>query len=172
MPTLQLPVSDADHIQGSGSATVTLVEYGDFQDPSCLAAHPELRKLQHRFRNDLRFVFRHFPQVDVHPEAEAAAEMAEFAGAHGRFWLAHDLLFENQDRLSPNLYFEIVDELGLKPDDLLMAARLGVYRPRIRKELKGGMASGVERTPALFLNGVLWEQASLASLTAAIDSLR
>src|SRR4051812_35731101 len=98
--TLTPPVSeDRDHIRGLITALVTLVEYGDFECPHCGQAHPILSELLEELDGQFRLVFRHFPLAQIHPDAQGAAEASEAAGAQGRFWEMHDLLFENQDAL-------------------------------------------------------------------------
>jgi len=86
MSTLTLPVAERDHAQGPAAAPVTLVEYGDYECPSCGSAYPIVKALQRRLGSRLRFVFRNFPLNEMHPHAEAAAEAAEAAGAQGKFW--------------------------------------------------------------------------------------
>src|SRR4051812_2465623 len=88
-----------DHMRGSEHPTVTLVEYGDYQSPDCVAAARELAELQERFDGELRVAFRHFPIGDAHPLALRAAEMAEAAGAQGRFWEMHDLIYRSERAL-------------------------------------------------------------------------
>src|SRR5947209_17279648 len=94
---LALPVSDRDHILGPETAAVTLVEYGDYECPYCGLAHPIVKELLRRLRDQLRFAYRHFPLTQVHPHAVHAAPAAEAAGRQGKFWEMHDTLFENQD---------------------------------------------------------------------------
>ena len=94
--TLSVAVSPSDHTQGPEAASVTLVEYGDFECPNCAQAYPAVKILRKHFGEHVRFVFRHFPLREVHPHAELAAEAAEAAGAQHKFWRMHDLLFENQ----------------------------------------------------------------------------
>src|SRR5207253_1746 len=81
-------------------APVTLVEYGDYECPHCGHAYPIVKALQKRFGRQLRFAFRNFPLREMHPNAEAAAETAEFAATHDKFWEMHDLIYENQQDLS------------------------------------------------------------------------
>ena len=83
MSTLQVPVTDADHIEGDPDAPVTLVEYADYECPYCGAAYSVIKRVQKHFGKRLRFVFRNFPLTQIHPEAENAAETAEFAGGTG-----------------------------------------------------------------------------------------
>jgi len=173
MADLKVPVTDRDHIQGDPAATVTLVEYGDYQCPYCGEAHSMIKLLQQYFGKDLRFVFRNFPLTQIHPEAEPAAETAEFAGASGRFWEAHDALYENQQSLGPQLYATIAQSLGLSEADLAQALTEGRYGPKIDAELNGGMRSGVNGTPTFFVNGERHQGAyDLGSLGAAIETHR
>lgn len=146
-------VAPTDHIQGDAQAAVTLIEYGDYQCPSCGAAYPVVKQLQRHFGKDLRLVFRNFPLTQAHPQAESAAETAEFSGAHGQFWQAHDALFENQEVLGSMLYDELIRELGLAPAELHLALDEGRYRSRVRADFKGGVRAGVNGTPTFFING-------------------
>ena len=83
MPILKVPVTDADHSEGGDAkAPVTLVEYGDYECPACGEAFPIVKAVQKHFGRRLRFVFRNFPLTQIHPEAESAAETAEFAAGH------------------------------------------------------------------------------------------
>ena len=113
MAMLKVPVTSEDHAQGPESAEVTLVEYGDYECPHCGRAYPIVKQVQKHFGKRLRFVFRNFPLGEMHPHAESAAETAESAGAQGKFWEMHDLLFENQDRLGGSLYLELAQQLEL-----------------------------------------------------------
>lgn len=101
-PTPLRPPVDAnrDHIQGPADARVTLVEYGDYQCGYCRRAHAGIQRLQEeRLPGQIRYVFRHFPNTRLHPDAQRAAEAAEAAAAQGRFWDMHNYLFEHQDGL-------------------------------------------------------------------------
>src|SRR3984893_5910333 len=112
--SLTVPVSeDRDHIQGPPDAPATLLEYGDFECPYCGAAYPIIKDVQARMGDALRFVFRNFPITTSHPHAEQAAEAAEAAGAQGRFWEMHDLLYERQDALEEEDLVERAEILGL-----------------------------------------------------------
>jgi hypothetical protein len=97
---LDVPVDlTRDHIRGPVDAGVSLVQYGDYECPYCRSASLVIPRLLEHFGDDLRFVSRHFPLPDVHPNAALAAEAAEAAGAQGKFWEMHDLMYERQDRL-------------------------------------------------------------------------
>ncbi len=130
-----------------------LVEYGDYQCPYCGMAYPIVKRLQKHFGKRLSFVFRNFPLSQMHPWAEPAAEVAEFAGAHGKFWEMHDLLYENQQNLGNVLFLELADTLDLSPVELQTALAQQTYRARVRADFAGGVHSGVNGTPTFFING-------------------
>ncbi len=153
MTVLKPPVSTDDHVQGPPTAPLTLVEYGDYECPHCASAYPILKHLQKRFGDQLRFVFRNFPLANMHPHAQAAAETAEFAAAHGKFWEMHDLLFENQQRLSHTLLMELARELDLSTAALTQALEDGQFTARVRADFSSGVRSGVNGTPTFFING-------------------
>jgi protein-disulfide isomerase len=153
MAMLKVPISSQDHVQGSETALVTLVEYGDYECPYCGRAYPIVKLLQKHFGERLRLVFRNFPLSEMHPAAESAAETAEFAAKQEKFWEMHDLLFENQDRLGEPLYRELAEELGLSSEDLQQALEDQTFEDRVRADFKGGVRSAVNGTPTFFING-------------------
>lgn len=153
MGKLRVPVTQHDHIKGPANAPVTLVEYGDYECPHCSAARPIVSLLLERFGPNLRFVFRHFPLTQVHPNAEPAAESAEFAGANGVFWEMHDGIYENQERLSPPLLLALARALGLSELELSDALLSEKYAPKVKADFLGGVRSGVNGTPSFFING-------------------
>ena len=151
MAALKVPVTPEDHIQGDPDAELTLLEYGDYECPHCGRAYGIVKQVQKHFGRRLRFVFRNFPLSQIHPNAQTAAETAEFAGAHGRFWEMHDLIFENQDRLGQPLLFALTEQLGLDPQDLRDALTAGEFEPRVRRDFLSGVRSGVNGTPTFFV---------------------
>jgi protein-disulfide isomerase len=153
MSNLRVAVTEEDHAQGPASAPCTVVEYGDYQCPHCRAAHPVVEKLRHNFGNKLRFVFRNFPLNQSHPEAQSAAETAEFAGSKGKFWEMHDALFQHQDQLGELFYVEQSKALGLDGKELKTALADGTFTKRVQDDFSGGVRSGVNGTPTFFING-------------------
>jgi protein-disulfide isomerase len=153
MSKLSVPVSSEDHRQGQEDARCVLVEYGDYECPSCGEAYPIVKRLQMHFGGRLLFVFRNFPLSQMHPHAQSAAETAEFAGSHKKFWEMHDLLFENQDRLEDSLLLKLTEELHLLPTKLQDALTNRVFQQRVRADFTGGTRSGVNGTPTFFING-------------------
>ena len=173
MAQLKDAVTANDHMQGAAQAAVTLVEYGDYQCPACGEAYPLVKRLQEYFGRDLCFVFRNFPLTAVHPQAEPAAETAEFAGMHGKFWQAHDALYENQEALGPILYLELVKTLQLSVVGLRQAVEEGNCRAQVRADFSGGVRSGVNGTPTFFINGRRHDGGlDLESLADAIEANR
>ena len=170
MATLKVPVTQHDHVRGPANAPITLVEYGDYECPHCGLAYPIVNQVQLSFSGRMRFVYRHFPLTEIHPHAEIAAESAEFAGAAGLFWDMHDALFENQSRLNITTIFLIGAELGLPETAMRNALETGQYRNKVRNDFMGGVRSGVNGTPAFFINGVRHDGAyDYASLVSAIQ---
>jgi protein-disulfide isomerase len=151
---LKVPVTSKDHVQGSENAAITLVEYGDYQCPFCGRAHRIVKALQKRYGKQLRFVFRNFPLTEIHPLAEPAAEAAEFAGARGMFWQIHDGIYENQDQLSIPFLVELATLHGLSIVGLSNAISDHEFGEKIRQEFLAGARSGVNSTPAFFINDV------------------
>ncbi len=149
---LKEPVLNHDHIQGSEKAPITLVEYGDYQCPYCGEAYPIVKQVQEHFGAKLRFVFRNFPLSEVHPLAEPAAQTAEFAGSDGLFWEMHDLLYENQEGFSVELFLELATSLGLSSEKLNEVLVNHTYQPKIHKDFMSGVRSGVNGTPTFFIN--------------------
>ena len=153
MAKLKVPVGPADHAQGPADAPVTLVEYGDYECPHCGHAHPIVKTLRKRFGSQLRFIFRNFPLREIHPNAEAAAETAEFAATQGKFWEMHDLIYENQQDLSDELLSDLTKRLKLGPRELARALEIGEFAERVKTDFSGGVRSGVNGTPTFFING-------------------
>ncbi len=149
---LTVPVSSSDHIVGPQNAPVTLVEYGDFECPNCAAAYPVIRNLVASVGDRLRFVFRHFPITLRHDHAEKAAEAVEAAGAQGKFWEMHDVLFEHQDDLDRESLVAYARTLNLDVERFKSELLDGIYADRVYRDLASGEASGVSWTPTFFLD--------------------
>lgn len=151
MPLTQ-PVGSDDYILGPSDAALTLVEYGDYQCSYCGQAYPIVKQIQRTYPDSLRFVFRNFPIPEIHPEALAAAEFAEYAGSQGKFWEAHDALYENQDQLGDGFYRALASSLGLDAAAAEAAVSAQQFGDRIQGQINSGLRSGVNGTPAFFIN--------------------
>jgi protein-disulfide isomerase len=142
-----------DHILGDVHAHVTLLEYGDYECPASIQAEPLMRQLVATHGHRLRFIYRHYPLVDVHPLAELAAEAAEAAAAQGQFWPMHHFLFAQLHHLAPAAFTAHAESMGL--DMVRFKAEMGdrIYTQRVQEHRRAGELSGVRATPAFFLSG-------------------
>jgi protein-disulfide isomerase len=166
---LTVPVAKRDHIQGSLHASVTLLEYGDYECPACGQAYPIVKAVQERLGDNLCFAFRHFPLKNVHPHSEHAAEAAEAAGAQGKFWAMHDALFENQDALEDEDLAQYAAALRLDARRLIAEVAAGAYAVRLSEDFMSGIRGGVNGTPTFFINGIRYDGArGLTTLLAAL----
>jgi Na+/H+ antiporter NhaA len=164
---------DRDHVRGPRSAPVTLVEYGDYECPYCGRAEIVVRELLVSFGDDLRYVWRHLPLNDVHPNAQMAAEAAEAAGAQGAFWEMSDRLLAHQDQLAPSDLRRHAGELGLDVDRFWDELRQREYASRVADDVATADSSGVAGTPGFFINGRRHQGAyDIETLTAAVSSAR
>jgi protein-disulfide isomerase len=168
-PSLTVPISGRDHILGPPDAAVALLEYGDYECPYCGMAHVSVKQLLAAAGDEITFAFRNFPLTQVHPHAQQAAEAAEAAGAQGKFWEMHDLLFENQDRLALRDLIGYAQFLGLDVKRFAVELESHAHAPRVREDFMSGVRSGVNGTPTFFVNGVRHNGGyDLASLVEAI----
>lgn len=159
-------VTETDHVRGLASASVTLVEYGDFSCPSCRDAYGVLQNVL-REAPEVRLVFRANPRSHLFPMAVPAAEAAEAAGSQGKFWEMHDRLFENQATLSPTTVRRLAVEIGLDMPRFEDELRRGLPRKAVHDQEISGWHSHVLSTPTFFINGVRFED-SLDVLPSAI----
>lgn len=153
--TLAVPLRPHEHSTGNIHARVVLVEYGDFECPSCKVAAPAVKVLLDRFAGQLRVVFRHFPLEEAHPHALAAAEAAEIAASQGHFWEMHDLLFDHQAHLKQKDLEHYAGQLGLDMTRYRAELDDHIYLQKVREDIESGRASHIRATPTFFLNGVV-----------------
>ena len=154
---LVVPVSERDHIKGAFDAPVVLVEYGDFECPHCGRAYPIVKAAQRALGDDLTVVYRHFPLAEAHPHARLAAEASEAAGAQGKFWAMHDMLFEHQGALEEQDLLAYADALDLDRARVAQELETGTYAQKVRRDFRGGVRSGVNGTPTFFINGTRFD---------------
>ena len=168
-----MDVGADDHVEGPEDARVTLVEYGDFECPNCGRMHPVLKKLRSEMSGEFRFVFRHFPLTNIHPNAQLAAEASEAAAAQGKFWEMHHAIFENQKNLSRKKLNQLARQLGLDADRFSVELESGTYKDRVKRDFLGGARGGVNQTPTFYINGVRYDgETDEASLRKAIIDAR
>jgi protein-disulfide isomerase len=157
--SLLVPPSTQDWIQGVLSAKVVLVMYGDYQCSRSADVYKMIkaikRELNTCFGEDyLCFIFRHFPQAQIHPHAQRAAQAAVAAAAQGQFWLMNDTLFAHQQKLENGYLVEYANDLGLDIPQFLKDLSKQVHIDRINKDIESGCKSGVTAAPALFTNNI------------------
>ncbi|HEX6416555.1 MAG TPA: DsbA family protein [Candidatus Saccharimonadales bacterium] len=150
----------ADHVFGKKDSKVILVEYGDFQCPGCGNAHPTVKKLSEKYKDQIAFVFRNFPLTNIHPNARAAAATAEAAGLQGKYWEMHNRLFESQNGWSTlnsnerteffKVYAKEFNLDGEKFESDLVGEQVN---KKINYDRALAGKANVTSTPSFFLNG-------------------
>ena len=162
--TLRPAVGADDHVLGPDDAPVTLVEYGDFQCPHCARAHRVLPKVLKRVGSRVRFVFRHFPLAESHPDAVHAAEASESVAAQAgeeAFWRMHDLMYDHQSDSENSLddahLVRYAEQAGADPATVALDLSGDSYEERVKSSFMSGVRSGVNGTPTLFIIGSRFE---------------
>jgi len=151
MVELTTPVGSLDHQLGKPGATITLVEYGDYQSRPCGEAHAIVKKLMKDFPNELLFVFRNFPS-DSNAEAMIAAQAAEAAGLQNKFWEMHDLIYEQQDQLSEDNLIYFAESLSLNLEQFENDYNSQNVTSKIESDIESGIRSEVTETPTFFID--------------------
>lgn len=155
---LTVPIKrDYDHIQGPINASISLVEYGDYECPYTGHAYPIVKEIIRRLGDSICFVFRNFPLNEIHPHAQHAAEASEAAAIQDKFWQMHNYLFEHQNVLDDSHLLEYAQKVGLDIKRFEKEISEHIYAPIINDSLMNGIKSGVEGTPTFFLNGIQYE---------------
>ncbi len=144
-----------DHVRGHAAAHLVLLEYGDFQCPTCKQAAPVVDLLLDQYSTQIQFAFRHYPLEQLHPHALLAAEAAECAGAQGRFWEMHRMLFQNQQYLHARALEGYGEQLQLDMGRFRQQMETHAHLPKIRADIELGQRARVRSTPGFFLNGKL-----------------
>jgi protein-disulfide isomerase len=156
--------------RGNPDASVSLVEFSDFQCPSCRDAKPTVDTVVSQYGDRLLFVYRHFP-LDKHPYAQRAAEAAEAAGVQGKFWEMYDLLFQKQDELSHEKINALAAELSLDMDRFTQDLDNGEFRDKVIRDRNDAVSLGVNETPTFYLNGVKLRLTSFADIRSEVEKL-
>lgn len=158
--SLSFPASTiivSDQVKGARNGKTLLVEYSDFQCPACGAYYPLVKQLTQDFEGKIAIVYRHFP-LHQHEHAEIAAHAAEAAGAQGKFWEMHDMLFEHQkDWSSQNstkdMFIQYAESLGLDRARFITDIDSKEIANKVKEEYQSGIDADVTSTPTFFLNG-------------------
>ncbi|MDQ3174979.1 MAG: thioredoxin domain-containing protein [Acidobacteriota bacterium] len=167
-PPTQAISTDDDPSRGGATAPVTIVEFTDFQCPSCAAMHPVLEEVLKSYGNKVRLVIRDFP-LATHANAHKAAEAANAAHAQGKFFEYAALLFKRQDGLDIPSLKKYASELGLDRARFDAALDGGTFAAEVRRDIVDGEMYGIDSTPTIFVNGVFLKNLSAEDLRAAID---
>ena len=167
LPVQVISVDD-DPIRGDANAPVTIVEFTDFQCPSCAAMHPILDEVLKSYGNKVRLVVRDFP-LAMHANARKAAEAAAAAHAQGRFFEYTDLLFKRQNALDVPSLKKYASEIGLNRARFDAELDSGKYAAEVKHDIDDGEIYGIDSTPAIFVNGVALRELSVEALRASID---
>jgi protein-disulfide isomerase len=169
---LKNPVSESDHVLGPQSAPVTLLEYGNFECPHCGEAHPMLKQARKLLGDNLRFVFRHFPDSLTHPHALRAAEAAEAAAAQGKFWEMLDELFTHQQALEDRRLSRYAARIGLDVNRFAHDMEAHTFLKQIEDDYQLALFDEhVTGTPTFYINEVRYTGATdLESLLLAIQA--
>jgi protein-disulfide isomerase len=159
---------DHDHIRGPRQSVITVIEFGDFECPYCGQAETSVRELL--TDTEIRYVWRHLPLVDVHPQAQLAAQATEAASTQGAFWPMHDRLLQHQDALSFDDLIEHAAALGLDVERFRADLASGAYSTRVAQDVESADLSGVSGTPTFFINGQRhYEAYDIETLTTAVS---
>ncbi len=167
------------HMTGSSTAKVTMVEFGDYECPACGAAYPILKQVTDSYQNNpnFNFVFRNFP-LPQHQYAKMSAEAAEAAGAQGKYWQMHDMLYAGQGDWDPtktkdplSIFAGYAQKIGLDVNKFKADVQANAYQDRINADLADVGKLGLDHTPTIYINGKEQTNVSLAVMKATIDSL-
>jgi len=151
-------VEITNHIKGNPDASVTLVEYSDFQCPACGQFYPYVKQVVEEEGDNIRFEYRHFPLITIHPNAVPGAIASEAAAQQGKFWEMHDKLFENQSEWSnasnPRSYFiKYAEEIGLDMGTFKRHLDSSIIADAITDSFNEARGFGFTGTPSFLLNG-------------------
>ncbi|PIS42654.1 MAG: hypothetical protein COT24_02555 [Candidatus Kerfeldbacteria bacterium CG08_land_8_20_14_0_20_40_16] len=136
-----------DHIRGDQNASVTLVEFSDFQCPYCSRLEPTLSALLDEYKGKIRLIYKHFPLTSIHDQAEPAAEASECAADQGKFWEFHDALYDDQSKLADGYYSELASQLGLNKSKFDDCLNSGKYKQKVADNSAEAQAAGAQGTP-------------------------
>ncbi len=150
-------VRDDSYKTATGSASVTIVEFADYQCPACKSAQPVVKQILSEYKDRINFVFRNFP-LPMHANAEIAALAAEAAGEQGKYWEMHDLLYENQKEWSESnkpmdFLLTYAKKIGLDEAKFKKSVEDKKFGDKIQRDLTDGTTAGVDATPTFFING-------------------
>ncbi len=161
--------TDDQPVKGNTAATVTVIEFTDFQCPSCKNAHPVISRLAAEYADRIKLVVRDFP-LRQHADAFKAAEAAEAAREQGKYWEYIALLFDNQTALEVDKLKAYATQVGLDRQKFDAALDSGRFADQVRRDISDGTRAGVDATPTFYVNGRKAADISYESLKASIEA--
>jgi len=138
---------------GATDNKIVLVEFSDFQCPFCAKAHATVNQFMEKHGDRVTLVYKHLPLQQIHDQAIPAALASWAAQQQGKFWEYHNGLFENQERLGPDLYLELAKKLELDLDRFQKDVESPEATAAIQTDLKLAEQLGLSGTPVFFMNG-------------------
>lgn len=144
-----------DIFVGNPNATVTLVEFGEYENEDCAKANEVVKRLLEEFEGKIKFQFRHFPLTKIHQRSMKAGEAAVAASQVGKFWEMHNILFDNRRQLGTTSLKLYSKEAGVSNKHFLDDLINSTYGWQVRNDLNEGIERGVRDVPAFFVNGQL-----------------
>lgn len=176
-PSTSSTGSVTNHSKGNLNSKVEVIEYADFQCPACGQFFPLTSAIQEKYKDTVKFTYRHFPLDNIHQNARAAARAAEAAGQQGKFFEMHDLLFQNQQswETTPNplaIFSSYASKLNLDITAFKAYYASESANASINADLSEGQKKSVTGTPTFFINGKLVSNSELSTLdkfSAQID---
>lgn len=152
-------LQEDDHVKFDNDHKIVLIEYGDLQCPSCRSYFPIAAQVAEKYKDQVSFVFRHFPLISIHPNAFAASRAAEAASNQGKFWEMHDQLFETQTswgQVATNqqtLFETYAEQLGLDMEQFRADYASQAVADRINRDVSSAKQFSITGTPTFVLNG-------------------
>ena len=162
---LAIPINERDHTIGPPDALVTVVNYGDYECPDCHRRHVAVEKMFDQLVDSVRFVYRHFPLINIHPHALRAAEAAEAAAAQGKFWEMHRYLYTRPDKLEDKHLHHYAKEIGLDLNRFDREMAGGAYSAQILDHYYNSLTYGITGTPTTFINDELYAMSGVELLS-------
>lgn len=156
-------------VKGNPDASVTIVEFSDFQCPACGAAHPIVEKIIEEYGDRVSLEYKHFPLTSIHAFAFNAAQASECANDQGKFWEMHDSMFDNQKELSISSLKSYAETIGLETEKFNNCLDSGAKAKYVKADFNEGIGKGVEGTPTFFINGKKLESWKYEVFAAALD---
>jgi len=161
---------DSARLKGNPDASITIVEFADFQCPFCSQVQPILNEVLATYKDKVKLAYQDFPLSQIHQHAEAAAGASRCALAQGKYWQMHDAMFADQSKLDEAALVKTAESLGMDQKSFESCLQSGKYKQAVEQDVQAGSRAGVNATPTFIINGeFLSGIKSVTDLTAVID---